>query len=64
MNGSGEYMDVHKKLLAYATVRAFLERLEQKGDLKSYCNGSNVAGIGSICFNRKTGTIFPSLDYK
>ena len=44
MNGSGEYMDVHKKLLAYATVRAFLERLEQKGDLKSYCNGSNVAG--------------------
>ena len=44
MDQQGEYMDVHSKLLPYAVVRLFFEGLERKGDLKSYCNGSNKAG--------------------
>lgn len=44
MEHQGEYIDVHSKLLPYAVVRLFFEGLERKGDLKSYCNGSNVAG--------------------
>ena len=39
-----EYRDIHSSLLPYAEVLEFLEQLERKGDLKSYCNGSNVAG--------------------
>ena len=44
MGHQGEYMDVHKKLLPYAVVHLFFQGLEQKGDVKSYCSGSNEAG--------------------
>jgi hypothetical protein len=37
-------MDIHKKLLPYMVVHLFFRGLEQKGDVKSYCNGSNEAG--------------------
>jgi hypothetical protein len=40
----GEYIDIHKKLLPYSVVHLFFRGLEQKGDVKSYCNGSNEAG--------------------
>ena len=44
MSQQGEYIDIHSKLLSYAVVRLFFLGLERKGDVKSYCNGSNVAG--------------------
>jgi hypothetical protein len=40
----GEYVDIHSKLLPYTEVRLFFEDLERKGEVKSYCNGSNAAG--------------------
>jgi hypothetical protein len=43
LDNQGEYIDVHSKLLPYAVVRLFFKGLERKGDVKSYCNGSNVA---------------------
>lgn len=39
-----EYIDIHKKLLPYAVVHLFFRGLERKGDVKSYCDGANVAG--------------------
>jgi hypothetical protein len=39
-----EYIDVHESLLPYADVVRFFEELERNGDVKSYCNGSNIAG--------------------
>ena len=44
MNQQGEYIDIHNKLLPYAIVHLFFQGLERKGDVKRYCNGSNVAG--------------------
>ena len=44
MSQQGEYIDIHKKLLPYAVVHLFFRGLEQKGAVKSYCNGANVAG--------------------
>ncbi len=44
MSHQGEYIDIHKNLLPYAVVHLFFRGLEQKGDVKSYCNGSNEAG--------------------
>ena len=44
MSHQGEYIDIHKKLLPYAVVHLFFRGLEQKGDVKSYCDGTNVAG--------------------
>ncbi len=44
MDYQGEYIDIHRKLLSYAEVRLFFEGLERRGDVKSYCNGANVAG--------------------
>jgi len=44
MSNQGEYIDIHKKLLPYAVVHLFFRGLEQKGDVKSYCNGANAAG--------------------
>ena len=44
MDYQGEYMDIHSKLLPYAVVHLFFRGLEQKGDVKSYCDGANVAG--------------------
>ena len=38
------HQDVHAQLLSYSDVYQFFINLEQKGDVKSYCNGSNVAG--------------------
>ena len=39
-----EYRDIHSSLLSYAEVLEFFLQLEREGDVKSYCNGSNVAG--------------------
>ncbi|MBN2229619.1 MAG: hypothetical protein JW779_08480 [Candidatus Thorarchaeota archaeon] len=39
-----EYADIHETLLPYSDVLTFLEKLEENGDVKSYCNGSNCAG--------------------
>ncbi|MGD9395353.1 MAG: hypothetical protein PVJ05_02900, partial [Candidatus Thorarchaeota archaeon] len=44
MSHQGEYIDIHKKLLPYAVVHLFFQGLEQKGDVKSYCDGANLAG--------------------
>ncbi len=44
MDHQGEYIDIHSKLLPHAVVLLFFRGLERKGDVKSYCNGSNVAG--------------------
>ncbi len=44
MSHQGEYIDIHKKLLPYAVVHLFFRGLEKKGDVKSYCDGANVAG--------------------
>lgn len=44
MAHEGEYIDIHKKPLPYAVVLLFFKGLEQKGDVKSYCDGANVAG--------------------
>ncbi|MFW9787038.1 MAG: hypothetical protein ACFFE2_11270 [Candidatus Thorarchaeota archaeon] len=44
MDQLGEYMDIHKKLLPHAVVHLFFRGLEQKGDVKSYCNGANESG--------------------
>lgn len=44
MDQHDEYMDIHSRLLPYSVVRLFFEGLERKGDVKSYCNGANVAG--------------------
>ncbi|MFW9794851.1 MAG: hypothetical protein ACFFEE_11140, partial [Candidatus Thorarchaeota archaeon] len=44
MDHQGEYLDIHNKLLPYAVVHLFFQGLEKKGDVKSYCNGANVAG--------------------
>ncbi len=43
-NHQSEYMDVHKKLLPYAVVHLFFRGLEEKGEVKSYCNGANATG--------------------
>ncbi|MGY5874089.1 MAG: hypothetical protein RTV72_17705, partial [Candidatus Thorarchaeota archaeon] len=43
-NHQGEYIDIHSKLLPYAIVHLFFRGLEQKGEVKSYCNGANAAG--------------------
>ncbi len=54
MDYQGEYIDVHRKLLPYAVVRLFFEGLEQRGDVKSYCNGANVTGrLVFQIFNRE-----------
>lgn len=39
-----EYIDVHENLLPYADVVTFFEELERNDDVRSYCNGSNIAG--------------------
>ncbi len=39
-----EYIDVHENLLPYADIVRFFEELERNDDVKSYCNGSNIAG--------------------
>jgi hypothetical protein len=39
-----EDRDIHGSLLPYSEVLEFFEQLERTGDVKSYCNGSNVAG--------------------
>ncbi len=44
MDHQGEYIDIHRKLLPYSVVHLFFRGLEQKGDVKSYCNGANAAG--------------------
>jgi hypothetical protein len=44
MDHQGEYMDIHHRLLPYAEVYLFFQGLEQRGDVKSYCNGANAAG--------------------
>ena len=44
MDTLGEYMDIHNRLLPYAVVHLFFRGLEQKGDVKSYCNGANASG--------------------
>jgi len=44
MGHQGEYIDIHNKLLPYAVVHLFFRGLEQKGDVKAYCNGANAAG--------------------
>ncbi|MHA1950931.1 MAG: hypothetical protein ACW99G_17545 [Candidatus Thorarchaeota archaeon] len=44
MGHQGEYIDIHSKLLPYAVVHLFFRGLELKGDVKSYCDGANVAG--------------------
>ncbi|MFX1604640.1 MAG: hypothetical protein ACFFDD_01910 [Promethearchaeota archaeon] len=44
MSHQDEYIDIHKKLLPYAVVHLFFQGLEQKGDVKSYCDGANAAG--------------------
>ncbi len=44
MDLQGEYIDIHQDLLPYGEVLQFFQELEKKGDVKSYCNGSNVAG--------------------
>jgi len=44
MDHQEEYMDIHKELLPYAVVHLFFIELEQKGDVKSYCNGANATG--------------------
>ncbi|MFW9975885.1 MAG: hypothetical protein ACFFDQ_11490 [Candidatus Thorarchaeota archaeon] len=38
------YQDIHDKLRSYSEVYKFFIHLEQNGDVKSYCNGSNIAG--------------------
>jgi hypothetical protein len=44
MENQGEYMDIHRELLPYTEVYRFFQELEQRGDVKSYCNGANAAG--------------------
>jgi hypothetical protein len=44
MENQGEYMDIHRELLPYTEVYHFFQELEQRGDVKSYCNGANAAG--------------------
>ncbi|MFW9926914.1 MAG: hypothetical protein ACFFDM_09115 [Candidatus Thorarchaeota archaeon] len=44
MNEQNEFFDIHRELLLYAEVLRFFQELEQRGEVKSYCNGSNVAG--------------------
>jgi len=44
MDHLGEYIDIHSELLTYAEVFRFFQELEQNGAVKSYCNGSNIAG--------------------
>lgn len=41
---NNEYMDIHSSLLTYEKVLEFFRHLERTGDVKSYCNGSNIAG--------------------
>lgn len=44
MDNHSEYIDIHRKLLPYSVVHLFFRGLEQNGNVKAYCNGSNVAG--------------------
>lgn len=44
MDEQDELLDIHRELLPYAEVLRFFQELEQKGNAKSYCNGSNAAG--------------------
>ena len=37
-------IDVHDELLPYNLVLSFLQEIEQKSDIKEYCNGSNRNG--------------------
>ncbi|MFW9844207.1 MAG: hypothetical protein ACFFEV_06515, partial [Candidatus Thorarchaeota archaeon] len=39
-----EYQDIHSSLLPYSEAFDFFIELERNGDVKSYCNGSNIAG--------------------
>ncbi|MBY8996416.1 MAG: hypothetical protein KGD60_01700 [Candidatus Thorarchaeota archaeon] len=39
-----EQIDIHSELLHYAEVIRFFLELEQNGNVKAYCNGSNIAG--------------------
>jgi hypothetical protein len=43
-HNSDEYDDIHSTLVPYREALEFFELLERKGDVKSYCNGSNVEG--------------------
>ena len=44
MGHQDEYTDIHSELHPYAEVLRFFQDLEQNGDVKSYCKGSNIAG--------------------
>ncbi|KXH71051.1 MAG: hypothetical protein AM326_03980 [Candidatus Thorarchaeota archaeon SMTZ-45] len=43
-NHQDVYQDIHAKLRSYSEVYKFFTNLEQRGDVKRYCNGSNIAG--------------------
>ena len=44
LDHNDEYADIHSELRPYTEVLRFFQELEQNGDVKSYCNGSNIAG--------------------
>jgi hypothetical protein len=44
LHSNAEDSDIHSSLLPYIEVLEFFEQLERVGNVKSYCNGSNVAG--------------------
>ncbi len=39
-----DFTDVHDNLLSYLETLRFFEELERRGDVKSYCSGSNISG--------------------
>ncbi len=44
MDYHDEYIDIHYELLPFSDVLRFFQKLEKKGDVKSYCDGANRAG--------------------